>query len=348
MQRRPPQPRTRGQAQLNQPNQAFIDLLDGEQAFLLAGHEHPDGDCLGSQVALYHLLKALGKRVRICNPDPPARSHEFLREHTPIGHFDASDEPSDYAVLVLLDCAEVSRLGRMRSFVERWRPRVAIIDHHVGSELAPADAHYVDRTAAATGVLVHALFEHYGVEVERPAAEAMFLSLVADTGWFRYSNSTPEVFALAAKLLETGFDASVFYDRLYRRNDAESVSFLAEALARSSIGLGGRFGHVVVDRPSVEKASAIGFDLDSIMEPLRSVEGVEVVAMFKESFDGAVKLSLRSAGPVDVQAIARRFGGGGHTKAAGASIQGPIGEVFEKIEREVAAALDRCAVSDSS
>ncbi len=220
MQGRSPRPSAEGQAQLNQPDQAFIDVLDGEQAFLLAGHEHPDGDCLGSQVALYHLLKGRGKRVVICNPDPPARSLEFLREHTPIGHYDPDDEPTDYAVLVLLDCADVDRLGRMREFVERWQPRILIIDHHVGSELAPADAHYVDTAAAATGVLVHELFEHYGVEVELPAAEGMFLSLVSDTGWFRYSNSTPEVFALAAKLLEIGLDASVFYDRLHRRNDA--------------------------------------------------------------------------------------------------------------------------------
>lgn len=326
---------------MERPNRAFLDTLSTARTVLLTGHEHPDGDCLGAEVALYHLLHGLGRSVRILNPDPSPRSFDFLSRHTPFEVYDGSGRLPPCDLVVLLDCAEIGRLGRLRGVVERQRPQIMVIDHHLGSEHGDGDVAYVDAGAAATGELVYRLFGLLERPLTRSAAEGVFVSLVSDTGWFRYSNTVPSVFAIAEQLTRAGVDASSIYDALNRRNDPESVSILADAIGRSRITLDGRFGAICLERPVVERSTRIGLDLDLVMEPLRSVEGIEVVAMLKESAEGGVKISLRASRDVDVQAIARGFGGGGHRKAAGASVRGSLDTVLPDVERAVRAALEQ-------
>jgi phosphoesterase RecJ-like protein len=167
----------------------------------------------------------------------------------------------------------------------------------------------------------------------------VFLSLVSDTGWFRHSNTSPDVLALAAEVARQGVDISATFDLLYRRMQPDSVPVMGQALAQSSFRQRGRLGVVVMDRHLMERAGRAGFDPDLVLEPVRSVEGIEVVALFKERLDGAIKLSLRATRDVDVQRIAAHFGGGGHKKAAGATLRLPMAEAVRQVETLVAAAL---------
>ncbi|MCA8954521.1 MAG: bifunctional oligoribonuclease/PAP phosphatase NrnA [Planctomycetes bacterium] len=315
----------------------MLDLLGSRQRFLLSGHEHPDGDCLGSQVGLFHLLETLGAEVSIYNPDPVLPSLAFLGEQTPIRNHAHHPVPSA-DVVILLDCAELSRLGSLAAELRRQSPRIAVIDHHVGSEHGDGSVCLVDTTAAATGVLVYELYEHFGVEVGPAAAEGLFVSLVADTGWFRYSNTDPRTLAIAAQLVEAGAAPDKLYDRLYRGTDPRSLGLLSESLARHQLRLGGRFGFTVFDQQLMQRVGDAGFDTDTVLEAIRSVRGIEVAALFKSIHDG-VKLSLRSMGRVDVQRIAARFGGGGHTKASGATIRLPVAAAVAEVEQAVAEAL---------
>lgn len=325
---------------LKRPDRSFLDTLGSAQSILLTGHEHPDGDCLGAEVGLFHLLTAIGKSVRILNPDPSPRAFDFLSRHTPFDVHDGSEHLPPCDLVVMLDCAEIGRLGRLRNAVERARPRLLVIDHHVGSEHGDGDVAFVDPAAAATGELVHRLFGMLDVTLTRSAAEGIFVSLVSDTGWFRYSNTVSSVFRIAAELADAGVDASAIYDALNRRNEVDSVAILADAIGRSRIALDGRFGSICLERAVVERSTRIGLDLDLVMEPLRSVGSMEVVAMLKESADGGVKISLRAQRGIDVQAIARQFGGGGHKKAAGASVRGSLETVLPDVERAVRDALE--------
>jgi phosphoesterase RecJ-like protein len=325
---------------VTQPSPAFIDALQGARSVILTGHEHPDGDCLGAQAALHQLLTGLGKEVLILNPDPPAKSFDFLGRHVTYHAYRGGALPH-CDLLVLLDCSELRRLGRMQRAVESAAPRIAVIDHHVGSEFGDGDISFVDTDAAATGELVHRLFRTLDRPLGRAAAEGVFVSLVSDTGWFRYSNTTARVFDLAADVVRAGVDASALFDVLNRRNEADSVALLADAIGRSRISLDGRFGSVQLERSVVEQGTRIGLDLDLVMEPLRSVGSIEVVAMIKESHDGGVKISLRASRDVDVQQIAAGFGGGGHKKAAGASVRGTLDSVREDVEAAVRRALDK-------
>jgi phosphoesterase RecJ-like protein len=167
----------------------------------------------------------------------------------------------------------------------------------------------------------------------------VFLSLVADTGWFRYSNADAEVFAMASELVAAGVDGSRLYDALYRRNHPDSAGILAEALQRHRLRLSGRLAIASLDKSLMERAARADFDTDAVLDPLRSLEGVEVVALLKERFDGAVKCSLRARGDVDVQAIVAQFGGGGHKKAAGGTLRMPLPAAEAAIEAAVQQAL---------
>jgi phosphoesterase RecJ-like protein len=317
----------------------LLDLIQASGSFVLTGHENPDGDCIGAQIALYHLLKALGKEVWIVNPDPLPRSFDFLAEATPFGHARTEDAMPKAEVLMLLDCCQLSRTGAVAREAEQHSMRIAVIDHHVGSDHGDGDVCYVDSTAAATGVLVRRLYRAFSVPVSRVAAEGVFLSLVSDTGWFRYSNTDHEVLSMAAELLGLGVDSSRLYDQLHRRMHPDSVAMLAECLQRHRLLCDGRLSLMVLDRWAMERANRIDFDTDLLIDPMRSVDGVEVVALLKERFDGAVKLSLRAKGDIDVQRVAATFGGGGHKKASGASVPGSVSEAMEAVVAAVAVAL---------
>lgn len=324
-------------------NQAFLELIQSRQCFVLSGHEHPDGDCLGSQVAMFHLLRELGAEVSIFNPDPVARSLLFLADRTPISSLREQDGPPPADVLVLLDCAVLSRLGRLGDVFRSRQCKVAVIDHHVGSENGDGDPCYVDVSAAATGVLVYNLYKKFGVSISAPAAEAIFVSVVSDTGWFKYSNTDAKTLNIAAEMIEAGAQPDRLYDRMYRDNDPRSVGLLAESLARHQMRLDGRFGYTILDADFMVRVSQSGFDTDHILEPIRSVQGVEVAGLFKSLNPGLTKMSLRSMGTLDVQAIAAVLGGGGHTKAAGATVKRPVAEVVDEVESLVRSALERSA-----
>ncbi|MCC6670137.1 MAG: bifunctional oligoribonuclease/PAP phosphatase NrnA [Planctomycetes bacterium] len=321
------------------PNPSFLHLFREPRRFLLSGHENPDGDCVGAQAALFHLLKALGRPVVILNPDPLERSYDFLLDHTEFRSWQPGATVPEFDTVVLLDCHQTSRLGPLGGVLAARRPTLVVIDHHLGSDQGEEALRYVDPAAPSTGTLVHRLYHALEVPLPRAAAEGVFLSLVADTGWFRYSNTSAEVFAIAASLVQAGVDPSRLFDLMFRRNHPDSVGLLADALGTHQYRFGGRYVFAVLDRAFQERAAKAGFNTDDVLEPMRSVQGVEVVALLKERSTGQVKVSLRAVGDVDVQAIAARFGGGGHRKAAGATLDIDLANAIAQVEDTVRRAL---------
>lgn len=326
---------------------AFVEFLQRSRSFWLSGHENPDGDCVGAQIALYHLLRQLGKEVVILNPDPPQSNLAFVTRHTPFSAFVAGERLPTVDALVLLDCAWIDRLGALAKEVRAQRPPiVGVVDHHVGSDAGDGDVCYVDPVAPSTGSLVYRMYGALGQPLGPAAAEGVFLSLVSDTGWFRYSNTTPEVMQTAAAMLEAGVDSSKVFDEIHRQNHPDTVSLLVQGLARQERSRDGRYAYSVIDRAAMEHGRRVGFDSDGVMEPLRSVAGTEVVALFKELGPSLVKVSLRAVRDVDVQAIAAEFGGGGHKKAAGTQIRMPLSQAIEAVRTKVERALTSTAADE--
>ena len=315
------------------------EFLRTHDRLLLTGHENPDGDCLGAETGLFHLLRTLGKQPVICNPDPIGKAYDFLLRHTPFGHAQKDVPLPPFDGVVLLDCAQLSRLGPLGLRLRKSGVPIAVIDHHVGSEHGDGAVNYVDATAAATGALVRRLFRELAVPLNAAAAEGIFLSLIADTGWFRYSNADAEVFAMTSELVAAGVDASLVYDSLFRRNHPDSAALLAQALQGNRFRLDGKLAMVSLDKAWMERAARADFDTDAVLDPLRSIEGIEVVALLKERFDGTVKASLRARRDVDVQSVVAVLGGGGHKKAAGATLQMSLPAAEAAIEAGVHKAL---------
>ncbi|MCA8974911.1 MAG: hypothetical protein KDC98_09320, partial [Planctomycetes bacterium] len=262
-----------------------------------------------------------------------------LTRHTEFQHNRGDGELPPFDVAILLDCSTLSRLGALGRMLGQGGKPIAVIDHHVGSENGDGTVSYVDSTAAATGALVRRLFREFDVPLDPIAAEGVFLSLVSDTGWFRYSNTDAEVFAQASELVAAGVDVGGLYDNLFRRRHHDSAAVLTAALQRHAFHCRGGLAVVALDKSIMERAVRIDFDTDSVLEPLRSIDGVEVVVLLKERFDGTVKLSMRARADVDVQRICAVFGGGGHKKAAGATLQMTLGEAEGAVVAEVSRAL---------
>ena len=310
-----------------------LDLLRTGQRFLLCGHVRPDGDCLGGEVALGTVLRKLGKEVTLMNPDGPAPEFDYLVAHHPIHAWKGELPPHDVAVL--LDINELSRTGPLAEPLAAAPSKKVVVDHHVPAGEPWWDAAYLDVTASATGLLCWRLARELGVEPDRAIAEAVFTSLVTDTGWFRYSNTDAETVRTAAALVELGVEPWRIYDALYQRRPATEPRALGAVLQRAEYHAQGRLA--VVDVPLVQNGAPPLIDSDPVLDHLREVGTVEVVLFLRELEGGVCKLSARSKTDFDVNLLARRFGGGGHKKASGATLQGPLAEVKGAL---VAAALE--------
>lgn len=303
-------------------------LVPGKRVALTT-HMNPDGDGLGSEVALVHLLRSQGVEAVICNPSPTPPRFDFLFEDLP--GVDRSSkavvELRRADVVVVLDISEISRLGSLAGTVQERGVPVICIDHHVSPGELPDGPRMIDPAAAATGEMIHRLAVELGWPITPPVAQALYVALVTDTGSFRFSNTSPATLRTAAHLLECGADPEAVYRDVYASGPVGRPRLLAEALQtlvhEDDVGL----AWVTVPPGALQRHSVDSDDLDGVVEHARAIQGVRLALLFREISAGRIKVSFRSVGDVDVAALASQFGGGGHVKAAGAAITGSLAEV---------------------
>ena len=302
-----------------------LELLQSGRRFLLTGHMRPDGDCIGAQAALARVLEAAGKQVFIWNPDPPEAQFDYLTREVDYRAWKEGDALPPHDVTVLLDCAELSRCGDLEPLLVAADSKKLVIDHHVHVGDEWWDAAYVDVTASATGLLVHRIARALGIALDRTAAEGVFTSIVTDTGWFKYSNTDAETLRVAGELLETGMDASLVYQAIYQRQSQRHPLEIGEILSGTRYHADGRLALITAP-------AGAAVDGDDALDILRAVGTVEVVLFVRTQDGETCKLSARSKSDLyDVSALARNFGGGGHKRAAGATIPGTLAEVSAKL-----------------
>jgi phosphoesterase RecJ-like protein len=313
---------------LDEAQARALALLRAGSAFVLAGHVRPDGDCIGAQAALARTLERLGKRVSIVNPDPPEARYAYLASECAYATYAGGELPA-HDVAVLLDASELERCGALGDALRAAPSKKLVVDHHVQHGRPWWDAAFVDVSAAATGLLVRRIARALGVELDRVAAEGVFTSLVTDTGWFKYSNTDRETLATAAELVAAGVDPAALYRAIYQQKSAAHPLGIARLLERVEYHAGGRLALVTL--PLALGAPPEAVDTDEVLDILRSVGAVEVVLLLRETPEGAIKLSARSKTDYDVNALARAFGGGGHVKASGATLQGTLDEARARL-----------------
>ena len=298
----------------------------------LTTHINADGDGCGSQMALAHLLAQRDMRCFIVNPTPWPALFDFLRDPgVPERSREGAAALTDADLLIVLDIADVKRLGVLTDAVRALPIPKLTIDHHVPSDEPPGPIVVSDTTACATGELVHDIAEVLDLEITRDAARGMYVAMLTDTGSFRFSNTTPRCHAIAATLLARGLDPEDIYRRIYASAPLGKLKLLGEALDTLEADEQAGISWISVPADALERFSVNGEDLDGIVEHARSVAGTRMALFFRDLGHGKVKVSFRSTGDVDVNRFARQFGGGGHAKAAGALITGSLEEVRRRV-----------------
>lgn len=311
-----------------------VEALRSAKKVLVTMHRGPDGDALGSALALACALRDLGREVTVYNPDELPYNFRFLAGASKV----AKSLPQDasFDVTVATDAGAFHRLGPDVPKAAR-RGTLLNLDHHITTEPF-GDVNYVDPHAASVGILAYKIIKELGAPLSRDAAECIYASILADTGCFRYSSTDPECLRVAAELLEAGVDPWEMTVRVYEQQPLARMRLLAEVL--STLEVHGRLATITITNAMVAKTgSEIDFT-DGFINYARSVDGVEVAASFREPENGGPwHVSFRSRGRVNVAAIAQNFGGGGHHNAAGCSIEGDEAAVRARIAQEVEEAL---------
>lgn len=301
--------------------QSAVDLIQSANRFLIVPHLHPDGDALGSALALYHALRSMGKpEVVVACHDSTPEIYQFLPGADQILHDLHPKEP--YEVAIVVDMSQLSRAGKFEPIV-RHAERILQIDHHVKMERF-AHVSLVNPKAGATAEEVYRLIRALKVPLTPEIATCLLTGIVTDTFSFKFPNTTPRTLRIAARLQEAGADLSQINEQVFETRSFSAVKLLGLALATLKRTEDGMIAWATIPRSSFAEAGAHEEETEGIVNFVRSVVGVQVAMLLRETPHGKVRVSLRSRGLVNVAEIANHFGGGGHENAAGCTIEGSL------------------------
>jgi bifunctional oligoribonuclease and PAP phosphatase NrnA len=318
------------------------DAIRRHDRFLLTTHENPDGDALGSILALKLALDQLGKEsaMYLYGEAPLPREYAFMNLD---GLSRGPAPPLNDDVLVTLDCANATRLGPDPALLAGVPLTLNIDHHHDNSRFGRVNL--IVPEASSTGEVLRDLFRELGVELTPDIAEALYIALVTDTGRFQYTNTTPRALRLAAELVEAGADVHRVFQGVYESVQFAKLKLLARALERAQIYEGGRLVVSYLLRTDFAEVGAAEAYSEGIIDYLRAVEGADMAALIREPprSDGPTrKVSLRASNDeLDVSAIARKSGGGGHRQAAGFATDASVQEITDFLHRELVATSRR-------
>lgn len=307
------------------------ELVAGRRV-AISTHLNADGDGCGSESGLARLLAAQGLVPRIVNPTPWPDMFDFLLAG------DLDDQTSrgskalrDIDLLIVLDISDVKRLGNLTETVRALTIPKLVIDHHEPSSDPAGSVVVSDTSACATAELVYDLAIVLGWEITPAVARSLYTGMLTDTGGFRFSNTSPRCLSVAGQLLAFGVDPEEMYTRIYASAPAGRVRLMAEVLGTLEVDEALGLSWLTMGADALEKHGVKAEDLDGIVEHARSIAGTRMALFFRDLGHGKVKVSFRSVGGTDVNAFARRFGGGGHAKASGAMLPGTLDQVRDLV-----------------
>jgi len=301
------------------------DLIVKSDTFFLAGHLNPDGDTIGSMLAIASVLKRLGKKVRLFSQDPVPENLKFLPQarsvhsRLPTGKFDAA---------ILLECSNPARGGNLEPVLKR-SGTVVNIDHHKTSEFY-GDINIVEPHSSSTAEIVYRLLYNMNVNVNRNEASCLYTGIVTDTGRFHFPATSPRTLEIASRLLETGFKFSRVNDLLYATKACEGLKILGRALESLEMKASGKLAVLTLKASDFKELNARSEHSENVINYGLMPPGVKAAVMFREE-ESRVSVTFRSRGHLDVSVVAKAFGGGGHRNASGCRIKGGLAAAREKV-----------------
>jgi phosphoesterase RecJ-like protein len=313
---------------------AICRVLREKRSFLVACHENPEGDAIGSELALALALRKMGKAVTVLNADPVPANLAFLPGADTVVF---EEDGSKYDVAVVVDCGSPERTGRIGPELRKC-PLLVNIDHH-RTNGDRGDLSLVDPDAAATGLLVHRVLSAMGYDIDVDVATNIYVAVLTDTGSFHYGSSSPEAFEVAGEMVRRGVDPWAVAEQVYETQSANRLRLLGRVLASLEVVAGGRIASITTMRGDLREFDSGKDALEGFINYPRSIVGVEVAVSFREEEEGVFRVSFRSKGRVDVSAVAARFGGGGHRNASGCTVPGSLPDVKRKVFEALSAVL---------
>lgn len=310
---------------MNENLDRTLEAFRENQTFLLAGHEHPDGDCIGSEIALALLLKKWDKDVFIYNPDPPEPIYYFLPY---IQWVDTTLPDEVVDVAVILDSGDLNRTGDVQEYIEDVETLINV-DHHPES-FNVGDINLVDPEMSSVGEIVYNMFKTTGETITKEAAQVLYISLMTDTGNFRYANTQASSHEAAAELIRNGYiDPYRIYSMLYERETFESTQLFGRILSEVQEEDGVIWAEVPQDL--FEGKDVQPQDLKGVLKFMRRIDICKVAVLFQERDDDEIKVNFRAKSDFNLLSVVNQFDGGGHEKAAGATIEGSLEDVKEDV-----------------
>ena len=318
----------------------ICETIKNHHKFLVTSHVNPDGDAIGSELALFCLLEKLGKEVRIVNDGHAPAVYHFLPR---AGLVEKGKDTlplmlttPDFEVAFVLECPGILRTGKIARALED--KIVLNIDHHADNE-GFGTINWVDSNAAAVGEMIYELFNRLNCEINKESALYLYTAILTDTGSFRYANTRPRTHLIVAEFLKQGVNPAWVSERLYEVHCLSTIKLLSLALSTMELSGDGKVAWILVTRDMLKQTGSELEETENFVNYPRSLKGVEAALIFKELERGLVKVSFRAKGKVKVGEVARFFGGGGHLQASGCSIKGELAQVVKMVVEKVKQSL---------
>lgn len=312
-----------------------LEFIHNYDDYLVVAHVHPDGDAISSTLAVGWLLRKLGKTFTMVNDNRIPNRLLFLNgaNDVLIREQDMLPANRQYQAVICVDCADYERIGRISNWIAE-DAAILNIDHHPTNDRYGAVA-CIREDAAATTEILFDLFVHGDIEMDEQVATTLYTGLLTDTGGFRYSNTTPHVMAMASTLLSYGVNGNQIADRLLEQMSLSQIQLIKRSLSRLSFSEDNRISWLWVTPEDMMETGALNEDLEGLVNYPRNIEGVDVGILFKQLDAERLKVSFRSTEKVNVAAVAKNFGGGGHVRAAGCTILKPLDQAINEVIEQV-------------
>jgi phosphoesterase RecJ-like protein len=311
---------------------------------MIASHANPDGDSIGTSLALANVLESKGHEVVVVCNDPVPQNLRFLPAWERIISFEdrqfSGIDPDDYDLAVLVDVNSFPRLGRIKELVAAVK-RHAILDHHEPGDDMPAGTHVVFSEFAASALLLLRALPAMGVAISKDTAQCLLTGINTDTGCFRFDNTTPDALRAAAELIEMGADMAIINESVWLTKPWRAIRLHSLAMGGLKMAADGKIAYSTLTRDDFETAGAADEDSEGIVNEIGKVDTAVLFALFRESRPGKIRVSVRSRGKIDVAEICRGFNGGGHKKAAGCTIEGDVEGAVAQMLPALISAVER-------
>lgn len=320
-------------------------LINKSEKIFISTHINPDGDAIGSEMAFAGFLNHLRKPFRIINSSKTPGMYAFLDPdniiETPVDNILLGDGPKNTDLIIFLDLGNYNRVGIVLDFLVGNGSKKVVIDHHI-PEPVEADVVVVDTDASSTGSLIYDLFCVIDSSlIDKEIAKAILTTIVTDTGFFRYSNTTSGTLRLAALLYDLGTSARDIRRQLEIGEPLCRQKLLGLTLSHVQLASCGRIAYSYITSPMFEETGASREHTEDIINHIRIIKGIKIAVLFVQEKEREFKVSFRATGKVAVNIVAAELGGGGHEKAAGANMSGTLEEVIERVLKVTSSILDR-------